>query len=146
MNTQITIGQLGKLVDLSTKTIRFYEDVGLLTRGKRAENGYRIYDASIVEELKLIKHARDLGLPIVEIKKLMKGCENSCSHTREYVQTEIRNYIDLLDQKIAQLTLLKTRLQHLKERVHTDDTCEEDRYCCNVLHQLSTIRKGGEKK
>lgn len=145
MNHLLTISQLGKLVGLSTKTIRFYEEIDLIEPAQRAENGYRMYESSIIEDLKLIKYARDLGLPIEKIRKLMKGCEHSCEHTKQEIQSEIKPYIELLDEKILQLTTLKTKLLKLSNKIEKEDNCTNDTYCCNVLHQLSNLEKEVKK-
>lgn len=134
----LTIGQLSKQVSLPTKTIRFYEEIGLISQPSRAENGYRIYPESSIEELSLIKNARDLGLPIPEIKKLMVGCiDGDCDHTKKYIQMEIREYMTQLDKKISELQSLQARLISLNKSIAKDT---ENAYCCNLLSQL----KGGE--
>lgn len=140
-----TIGELSKRTEVSTKTIRYYESIGLVDKPERAENGYRMYPESRVEELVLIKNARDLGLPIAQIKKLMVGCENGdCSHSKDYIEREISEYLDELNAKIAQLSHLKTQMQNLKS---TAVECEGEhggKYCCNVLGQIAQQTKGGE--
>jgi DNA-binding transcriptional MerR regulator len=141
MNNSLTISQLGEKVGLTTKTIRFYEEIKLIDPAKRAENGYRMYDASIIEDLQLIKYARDLGLPIEKIRKLMKGCADSCEHTKQEIQSEIKPYIELLDEKILQLTTLRTKLLKLSKNIEIEEDCDNNKYCCNVLHQLSNLEK-----
>lgn len=142
----LSIGQLGKKVGLPPKTIRFYEESGVISPAIREENGYRSYDTSAVETLLLIKNARDLGLPISEIKALMVGCEDgeSCHHTKEYLATRIKDYITLLNDKINQFTTLKQKLESLEN--HVGSNCENNDYCCNILSQLSDrgSKKGGE--
>ena len=144
MHNSITISQLGKLVGLTPKTIRFYEEVGLILPAKRADNGYRIYDFSAVEELKLIKYARNLGLPIEKIKKMLKGCTTGCDHTEEEIHNEINEYLSVLDTRIEELTMLRKRLGKLTRNLTIDMDCSHPRFCCNVLQQLSNKEKGGE--
>lgn len=145
----ITIAHLAKQVGIPTKTIRFYEAVGLIPPPKRAANGYRLYDARASEKLKLIKYTRDLGLPIAEIKKLMEGCpDGDCAHTKQYLESEIGSYIRLLDEKIKQLAILKDRLNILQGTITIDKDCpDRAAYCCNILEQLVNIHqpKGGER-
>lgn len=142
----LTIGNLSQKIGLPAKTIRFYEEIGLIDIPKRAENGYRIYSADAIEKLSLIKNARDMGLPIPEIRKLMKGCsDGNCSHTKEYVKEEIHEYLKVLDEKIQQMQILRQKLQDLKENINTDN-CDNSGYCCNILKQISDEKvKGGEK-
>jgi DNA-binding transcriptional MerR regulator len=114
---KLSISHLGKKVGLSPKTIRFYEESGVISLAPREENGYRSYDDSAVVTLLLIKNARDLGLPISEIKELMVGCKSgrSCHHTKKYLKTRITNYILLLEKKISQFTTLKQRLERISK-------------------------------
>jgi|SRR5579871_1813847 len=144
--TALTIGQLSKKVELPTKTIRFYEEIGLIAKPERAENGYRVYDKKTIEELVLIKHARDLGLPIPEIKKLMIGCEDgNCEHTKQYIKKEVDTYLEVLEKKIKQLQALKTKLLNLKGNMEITETCNDLSYCCNILKQITDVSKGGDK-
>ena len=146
MEKQLTIGQLGAKVGLSTKTIRFYEATGLIASPNRAENGYRQYTRQTIKELSLIKYARDLGLPIPQIKKLMKGCEGSnCKHSEEYVEREIDDYLKVLNQKITEQVRLKQKLMALRHSISdckNKDTNTE--YCCNILGQLANLKPGKE--
>jgi len=124
-----SIGQVAKITGLSAKTIRFYEEQGVIESPSREGNGYRFYSEENLEEIKLIKNARDLGLPLSEIKKLTVGCENGdCSHSKEYVQKTIEGYLGLLTERITQMEKLKSRLKKLMAN---------GPYCCEILHQLS---------
>lgn len=144
MQPTLTIGQLSKLVDLPTKTIRYYEEIALIN-STRLENNYRVYSQDTLEELKLIKSARDLGLPIAQIKKLIAGCqEGDCHHSSQYLQQEITSYVSLLDHQLAQMAKLKERLLGLNQKISTPGECDPNSdYCCNILHQLVSS-KGGE--
>lgn len=141
MKDNLTIGELSKRVDLPTKTIRYYEEIELIKTPSRAKNGYREYNSLVVEELKVIKNARDLGLPIAEIKKLMKGCGgNNCKHSKEYIQQVIASYLKSLSIKIDQMKNLSKQMTKLENEIKR---CE-DVFKCDILAQLLTISKGGE--
>lgn len=133
-----TIGHISKLVGLPAKTIRFYENEGVITPAHRLENGYRAYSDESIEELKLLKYARDLGLPLSEIKKLMKGCdERGCEHSQHHITQSIDSYLGLLDAKIQQMDHLRTKLTELKVSLNSPESaCNAGKYCCNILHQL----------
>lgn len=147
MNTTLTIGELSKRTGFPTKTIRFYESIGLIAKPERAENGYRTYPESRIQELVLIKNARDLGLPIPRIKRLMVGCENGdCSHSQEYVDREISEYITELSAKIDELSQLKHQMQALRKTLKHCEGDHESDYCCNVLGQIARLNKGGEEE
>ena len=147
MSNNLTIGELAKETRLTTKTIRFYEEIGLISPATRTDNGYRSYATEMVEELRIIKTVRDLGLPIPEIKKLMIGCgEGGCVHNQEYLAKVIKNYVVILKEKIAQLNNLKNKLETLKVTICDCDDHGECKYCCNVLGQIAQTAKGGEVK
>jgi DNA-binding transcriptional MerR regulator len=143
MSQTLTITQLGKTVGLPSKTIRFYEEIGLIPKADRAENGYRLYQADTLNQLKYIKAARDLDLPISQIRKLMIGCEGkSCEHTKKYIQEEIENYQEILEKKIQQFQTLQRKLNSLHTKIDACSTTNTG-YCCNILQQLAET-EGGE--
>jgi MerR family transcriptional regulator, copper efflux regulator len=62
------IGELARRSELSTSRIRFYEAHGLLPKAERSDNGYRDYPDSVLETLRLIQGAQDLGFSLGEIR------------------------------------------------------------------------------
>ena len=147
MNNSYTISQIGKKVGLPTKTIRYYEDIKLISPARRADNGYRRYTKTSVKELQLIKSARDLGIPIKNIKKLMAGSPKNCNHQKATVRQDIADLLQAVTKQLNQLHLLQKKLQTLQKKISTDG-CQDSRadYCCNYLRQLVDIDvpKGGE--
>lgn len=136
---KISIGQISKIVDLPTKTIRFYEQENLLKKVSREENGYRLYSTQNIEELKVIKHARSLGFSLPQIKALLHNPDN----LSEYLQS-------VINQNQKELDNLKSTNQNLislqKELQHSKSTCTGDEYCCNIFYQtLKHKTKGGEQ-
>lgn len=133
-----SIGEVARITGLSTKTLRFYEEKDIIKSASREENGYRYFSEENLEEIKLIKYAKDLGLPLSEIKKLMIGCAGGdCNHTKEYNKKVIDDYIELLIERKKQTEILLDRLQKIQKK---------GPYCCGILHELSiNDRKEGEK-
>jgi MerR family copper efflux transcriptional regulator len=133
-----SIGEVAKITGLPAKTLRFYEEKGVIKGALREENGYRYYSEENLEEIKIIKSAKDLGLPLAEIKKLLIGCEGGdCKHTKEYNKKVVDDYLGLLIEHIKQMEILKKRLQ----RVQRDGP-----YCCGILHELSINNESGVNK
>lgn len=133
-----SIGKVSKLTGLSTKTIRFYEEKKVIENANREENGYRFFTDEQIDEIKIVKNARDLGLPINEIKKLIISCENgNCELSKERISESLDRYLETLSERMSQMKNLKDRLTKIKN---------EGKYCCSVIHQLSNDhKKGGEK-
>ena len=66
------IGELAKLLGTSTKTLRFYEQIGLLGPAQRNPSAYRLYDAAAVETARLVVGLRHLELTIAEVQELLR--------------------------------------------------------------------------
>jgi DNA-binding transcriptional MerR regulator len=112
VNERLTIGELAKRTGTTTKTIRYYERIGLLKPSQRGNNSYRYYDQNQVQQLRFIRRAQRLGLSLAEIGELMDlAREVRCNELRaaldELFARKIRDY----ELKIAALKTLRRRLQ-----------------------------------
>ncbi len=90
------INEVEYIVGLSKKSIRYYEDNGLITPSRNSDNDYRIYNDKDIEKLKKIKFLRELNVPICDIKKLDGGLLSlkDCMIERiSKIQYEELNYI-----------------------------------------------------
>jgi len=74
------IGEVSKLVGISSSAIRFYERHGLINANNitRAGNGYRVYGRNDVEEIRLIVKFKEFGLELKDIKQLFSEESKSC--------------------------------------------------------------------
>ena len=130
-----SIGEVAKISGVDSKTLRFYEKAGVIKTAKREENGYRYFTEENLEEIKVVKNTRDLGLGLPEIKELMIGCtDGNCKHTAERNQKIIDDYIKKLTERIEQMEKLKKRMLVLQKK---------GPYCCDVLHQLVISKEKG---
>jgi DNA-binding transcriptional MerR regulator len=71
MRELLQIGEVARLVGVSTKTIRYYHQIGLLAEPKRTESGYRLYTAQHLLRLQRIRHLRVLGLSLERIREVL---------------------------------------------------------------------------
>ncbi len=101
LDRALTIGQLAQRTGFSTKTIRYYEAVGLLPAPRRRPSGYRIYDDAASGRLAFISRSKWLGLSLEEIRGVLAlhdaGTE-PCEHVRGLIELQIRRVDDALDQ------------------------------------------------
>ncbi len=67
----LQIGEIARITGFSTKTLRYYEEVGLVKPTTRTEGGYRLYGESELAQLEFIKRAKLIGLTLTEIKELL---------------------------------------------------------------------------
>src|SRR5512139_3192166 len=113
------IGEISLLVGLSQRTIRYYEEIGLLQSIRRIENGKRVYTDHDVRRLKFINRLKVLGLSLAEMVDLEKIYRQQ-RNNREVIP----KLIEILDQRAAQiyervrqLTALKVEIRCYQERL-----------------------------
>lgn len=114
----------------TTKTLRFYEQLGLLPEPDRTRAGYRDYDDGVVDRLRFVQAARAAGLTLAEIRDVIAVREEvgpPCEHVTSLLDTHAVE----LDQRIAELTALREEVQRLRERARTLDpgSCDADGVC-----------------
>ena len=107
--TRTFIGALAKQAGVPIKTIRYYEDVGLLPRATRTAAGYRLYSPGVVDRLQFIKKAQNLGLRLGDIKEILDLADRGrcpCGHVQHLLKSRLQE----LNRKIADLHLIKRRI------------------------------------
>jgi DNA-binding transcriptional MerR regulator len=131
-----SIGQLSQKTGVSTKTIRYYERIELLSRPKRAENGYRQYDQNDVEQLQFIRRSRALDFALDEIREILdfrERHEPPCT----FVMSVMKDRIGEIDQRIQDLENLRDNLTTLYEAGKHLPEDEQMRTCVCHLIQIS---------
>lgn len=133
----LQIGEVATRTGLTQRTLRFYEEKGLLTPAARMEGGFRLYSETDIERLQLIKQLRDLlGFSLADIKEMVEAEELRAQiratrrsdrdlperHQRaEQVLAALRRQLDVVEPKIEQLTEmrgeLRDRLESVEQRV-----------------------------
>lgn len=71
MIASLTIGRLARASGVGVETVRFYERVGLVSRPRRPQQGFRAYPADTVARIRFIRHAQGLGFTLREVKDLL---------------------------------------------------------------------------
>ncbi len=112
MKAGLTIGELGKRLQLNPKTIRYYEEVGLLPEPQRSESGYRLYSRDEMERLQLVKRAKLLGLSLAEIKEIVEyAIDGRCSALGRRLLSLVDAKLGEIDQKIQDLIAFQQDLR-----------------------------------
>ncbi|MGH8169151.1 MAG: Cu(I)-responsive transcriptional regulator [Steroidobacteraceae bacterium] len=130
----MTIGQAAASSGVAPKTIRFYEERGLLKPAERLANRYRGFDESNVQTLRFIRRARALGFSLQEIDKLLALYRNRRRASDEVKRLALAHVADL-DHKIAELTRIRDTLSELARRCRGDQRPE-----CPILDELERPR------
>jgi MerR family transcriptional regulator, copper efflux regulator len=118
---------------MTTKTLRFYEDRGLLPAPFRAGNGYRDYSADVVPRLDFIRRGRATGLSLSQIGDILKVRDAGtapCTHVRELLNQQLAE----IDQKIAELTALRASVAEVRDATETADPamCTAEDICSYI--------------
>ncbi|WP_297772547.1 Cu(I)-responsive transcriptional regulator [uncultured Roseovarius sp.] len=132
----MNIGQVARLSGLPAKTIRYYEDIGLI-RPQRSENGYRSFRETDLHKLGFLGRARSLGFSIEDCRSLLElyGDEDRASAD---VKSIAQGHLHKIDAKIAELTAMRATLAHL---IHC---CAGDhRPDCPILADLAVSHDTG---
>jgi MerR family copper efflux transcriptional regulator len=126
----VRIGELAEQAGISTKAIRYYEQIGILTPPARTASGYRSYDRTALARLGFVRAAQAVGLTLGEIRQIIAFRDNGqspCAHVTELLQ---RHAADL-DVRIRELQQLRGELRQLAERAATLDPehCLPEQVC-----------------
>ena len=149
MDENLTIGRVSKRTGLPAKTIRFYEDEGLISPPRRAANGYRLYRENDVLRLQIVRSIRLLGLDLPSIKTLLDHALSvDCATFGEELIGTLERQRSEVEQRIMELTQLHDDLSALEEHVrHCCEGCDPsvmaaDCLSCSIIEDL---KEGGEK-
>jgi len=113
------IGEISRLVGLSQRTIRYYEEIGLLHSVRRIENGKRVYTDHDVRRLKFINRLKVLGLSLAEMVELEKIYRKQ-RNNRE-ILPKLLEILDeraaQIDERVSQLVALKKEIREYQQRL-----------------------------
>ena len=126
----MNIGEASEQSGLPVKTIRYYEDIGLV-RPLRSENGYRDFVDSDLQRLKFLQRSRSLGFSIDECRELLSLYEDRNRASAD-VKAITHAKIKEIDRKIDELRSLRKVLSELVTACHGDDRPD-----CPIIDDLS---------
>lgn len=129
----MNISEAAKLVGIAPKTIRYYEDINLIS-SHRAENGYRVYDERDLHMLSFLARARSLGFTIEDCRSLLALYQDSQRASAE-VKKVAQHHVDEIDLKIEELKGMRETLSQLVRSCSGDNRPD-----CPILDALSAPR------
>ena len=127
----MNIGEAAKASGVSAKMIRHYEGLGLIAAPPRTDAGYRVYSDREVHLLRFIRHSRDLGFSLEQIRALLGLWQDQARPSRE-VRALAQAHLTELEAKLAELQAMKATLAHLVHCCHGDDRPD-----CPILDTLA---------
>ena len=127
----LPIGELAKRTAVKVPTIRFYEQIGLLPTPPRTEGNQRRYGKPEVDRLNFIRHARELGFEVDDIRELLAMStepQASC-HQADSIA---RNHLAEVDRRIASLQALRSELSRMIDECGHGHICD-----CRIIEALA---------
>ncbi|KQS77128.1 transcriptional regulator [Rhizobium sp. Leaf384] len=115
----MNIGQAAKATGVSSKMIRYYEQIGLISPAHRSEAQYRTYTDADLHTLRFIRRARDLGFSVDQMKTLLALWQDRGRASGD-VKAIALEHIAELDRKAAAIAAMTATLRHLASHCHGD--------------------------
>ncbi|BBO61735.1 Cu(I)-responsive transcriptional regulator [Serratia marcescens] len=128
---KMNISDVAKKTGLTSKTIRFYEEKALITAPIRSDNGYRHYSARHVEELTLLRQARQVGFNLDECRELVALFNDPARHSAD-VKARTLQKVAEIERHISELGEMRQRLLTLAEQCPGDEGAE-----CPIINNLA---------
>ncbi|NNK67412.1 MAG: Cu(I)-responsive transcriptional regulator [Rhodobacteraceae bacterium] len=126
----MNIGEVAERSGLPPKTIRYYEDIGLV-RPLRSGNGYRAFRETDLHKLAFLGRARALGFSIEDCRTLLDLYEDESRESAQ-VKAVAEEHLTAIDDKIALLQSMRKTLSHLVKSCHGDERPD-----CPILSDLA---------
>ena len=127
----LTIGEAAERSGLPAKTIRFYEEIGLVKPARRRGNGYRVFGEDDLHMLRFVERARRLGFTVEDCRQLL-ALYRDRDRTSAEVKALTEQRIGEIDGKIEALVAMRRTLADLAARCHGDDRPD-----CPILDDLA---------
>ena len=127
----MNISDVAKKTGLTSKAIRFYEEKGLVTPPLRSENGYRTYSQQHLDELTLLRQARQVGFNLDECRELVALFNDPARHSAD-VKARTLQKVAEIDRHISELGEMRQRLVTLADQCPGDEGAE-----CPIINNLA---------
>ena len=131
----MNIGNAAALSGLPAKTIRYYEEIGLIS-ADRTNNGYRDFSIEHLHKLSFVQRARSLGFTVEECRALLSLYEDR-ERASSDVKTLAQEHLGQIGEKITDLLTMQATLSELIEKCHGDNRPD-----CTILDGLAGEHKG----
>ena len=115
MDKKLSIGRLAEMTGVPSKTIRYYEEVGIVPPAERTESHYRMYSEVDVRRLELVRRARALDMTLLEVRELVEWAgSGTCDDFQDRFLQLVQGKLGEVDRRIVDLELLKQDIQRLE--------------------------------
>jgi DNA-binding transcriptional MerR regulator len=132
----LSIGDLSRAAGVKATTIRFYEAEGLLPVAARTDGGHRVYAQAHFDRLSFIRHARELGFGMEDIRELLRLADAAPEAPCEGADAIARRHLASVRDRIARLRSLEAELERMSD-CHNECVGE-----CRVIEVLADAAHG----
>jgi len=134
MDNQIKISDFVKLTRSTLKTVLYYHKIGLLQEPKRSPNGYRLYGSEELARMRMIKHLKQLGLDLKQIKELLGSTQKHITliEVLQLLQAELLNEKKNIEEQLSKIKILLDQQTILLEE--TSFESESFQKITEILH------------
>jgi len=122
----ITVKEVAERVGMPSRTVRYYDRIGLVRADERSSAGYRLYSAEETGRLEFVARAKRLGFSLDEIRGLMAAAEGGCGATVPELERLLDQKVHQIDVRIAELSAFRDRLVEYRAGKRS-----ADRGCCS---------------
>lgn len=137
----LKIGDIANLAKVTARTVRYYEELGLLTPSKISSGGFRLYTENDLLRLMFIKRFKDLDFSLEEIRKLLEGIDLTQSK-----EEKIKTIYQLLEEEFRQISCRLAELEksqlRIKKAMSSLEICKNCSLgCCppECIHKKSLL-------
>lgn len=140
----MTVKQVAESVGLPSRTIRYYDRIGLVPADERSPAGYRIYSSEDEGKLRFIRRAKALGFSLEDIRGLIDAAERGCcDDVVPEVERLLEQKVQEIDARIAELTEFRERLVSYAAGRGSGCGCQKAGAFCGCLDDVSQMAVSG---
>lgn len=126
-----TVKQVADRIGMPSRTVRYYDVIGLVSPEARSAAGYRLYGAEQEGRLRFVRRAKRLGFSLDEIRGLLAAAQNGCGATVPELDRLLEQKVAEIDTKIAELSAFRARLIDYRagKRMSGCSCCSDGAFC-----------------
>lgn len=132
---QLKIGELAQKTHVSTATLRYYEQCGLLSQANRADNGYRYYPEEAVQHVEFIKKAQQLGFSLQDVQAILK-VKQAGLQPCGVVKQILAHKITQVQAQLRQLQQLEAELLQYQQQWQQDVSEHSTAHICQLIENV----------
>ncbi len=120
------IGEIARKAGTSARTVRYYEELGLIQPDSHSSGGFRLYSEDNLKRLRVISFLKELGLSLSEIREIF-AAKKASGADKETIRTLLRIFGDklrLVDSRIESLSRIRAELTRAMRILHSCESCD----------------------